>query len=407
MKSTKSRNTLTIGIVGYGSKDWIAGVNYIRSLLYANSLLSQTQQHTFHLFLHELYHDETDYQDVFKYVKSVETFDFYYGTTFATFKRVWQALWQAWLHREFPHSVKNNLPTLLRDTNCQIIFPANGFLTNGPSSVKTIGWIPDFQYKYYPEYFPNLLRKNLQTRRILRLSDLVIVSNECSKRDVQKFFPEYNHKIRVMPFSMWLGPEWKPRDYETAIQKYHVPRKYLIFPSQFWIHKNHRCLFEAITRLKQRGHNDIRLVCTGNLHDYRNPSYVRGLYTYIENQGLQENIQILGFLPRFDQIQLLRGAAAVVQPSLFEGYSALVDEAQSLGKKIYVSDIPMHREQEAEEFVFFNPYDPLDLADKLDSGWPVLNPGPDLDAERAALKNYKLRLRAFGSRFGEICTSIS
>lgn len=399
-------NALTVGIIGRGSKGWIAGVNYINSHLYANSLLSQAQHLTFHLFLHELHNDENDFEDVSQYADSVESFDFFYGARFATLSRLKQSLREAWLQRKFPHRIKNNLPALLRDTKCQIIFPANGLLSNGPSSVHTISWIPDFQYKYFPGYSPNPALENYHIKRTLKLSDLVIVNNECSKKDVQKYFPEFSHKIRVMPFIMWLGPEWKPRDYETAIQKYHLPRKYLIFPSQFWVHKNHRCLFEAIATVKQRGHNDIRLVCTGYPHDHRNPSFAKGLYSYIENHGLKENIQILGFLPRYDQIQLLRGAAAVVQPSLFEGYSALLDEAHSLGKEIFVSDIPMHREQQVEGFIFFDPYDPLDLADKLESGWPDLSPGPDLYAEKSALKNYTVRLRAFGNRFSEICYSI-
>lgn len=185
-----------------------------------------------------------------------------------------------------------------------------------------------------------------------------------------------------------------------------MPRKYLIFPSQFWVHKNHLCLFDAIATVKQRGHTNISLVCTGYPHDNRNPSYSQDLASYIECHGLQESIHILGFLPRYDQIQLIRGSAAVVQPSLFEGYSAIIDEAQSLGKEIFVSDIPMHREMQVEKTIFFDPYYPGDLAEKLESGWPNLNPGPDFYAESLSLRNYNKRMRAFGKRFREICYSV-
>ncbi|MGB2963320.1 MAG: glycosyltransferase family 1 protein [Anaerolineales bacterium] len=406
MVGIKNSNTLTVGLIGYGSKDWIAGVNYISSLMYANSLQSQTQQQTFHLFLHEHLSDETDYEDISQHTKSVELFDFSYGTTFSLLNRLRHFLRETWLQRKFPHSIKNNLPKLLQNTKCQIVFPANQILSNSPSSVKTISWIPDFQYKYFPEYFPNPARINYKIKRILRLSDLVIVSNECSKKDVQKYFPEFIHKIRLMPFTMWLGSEWKAQDYESVIQKYNLPRKYLIFPSQFWVHKNHLCLFDAIATVKQRGHTNISLVCTGYPHDNRNPSYSQDLASYIECHGLQESIHILGFLPRYDQIQLIRGSAAVVQPSLFEGYSAIIDEAQSLGKEIFVSDIPMHREMQVEKTIFFDPYYPGDLAEKLESGWPNLNPGPDFYAESLSLRNYNKRMRAFGKRFREICYSV-
>ncbi len=42
---------------------------------------------------------------------------------------------------------------------------------------------------------------------------------------------------------------------------------------------------------------------------------------------------------------LLRGAAAVLQPSRFEGWSTIIEDAKSLGKPIVASDIAVHREQ--------------------------------------------------------------
>ena len=41
----------------------------------------------------------------------------------------------------------------------------------------------------------------------------------------------------------------------------------------------------------------------------------------------------------------MRQSVAVLQPSLFEGWSTTVEEAKSIGKTILLSDIPVHREQ--------------------------------------------------------------
>ncbi|MFC1565372.1 glycosyltransferase [Candidatus Neomarinimicrobiota bacterium] len=368
--------------------------------------MSKSEQQIFHLFIKKNIHTKTDYEGVHEFTKSLRYYNFDYGYKLAQFRFLIKAIRKAAIHREKLGDIKNNLPKLLLDANCQIIFPANGLLTNGPSSIKKISWIPDFQYKYFPEYFPKVLRIEHHTKKILKLSDLVIVSNEYSKSDVLKYFPQYIHKIRVMPFTMWLGPEWETHDYENVIQKYHIPRKYLICPSQFWVHKNHMRLFKAIAILKKRNKNNIRLVCTGFKQDYRNPTYEKDLYSYIETQELQENIQILGLIPRQDQIQLFRGAAAVVQPSLFEGHSALLDEVHSLGKEAFVSDIPMHREQHARRFVYFDPYKSDDLADKLENRWQSLRSGPNLKKEQLALKKYYLRLDALIKQFREICNSI-
>jgi len=398
---------LTVGLIGTGSQEWIAGVNYISSLLYANSLLSQSEKNKFHLFLHEFTSPEDDYETVLQYAENIGKYGFHYGPDFPYLRRISQSLKRAWHEGKFPRRINNNLPELLIEAGCQVIFPANDFVRNGPASVKTISWIPDFQYKYYPENFPNLKRVNSNIKRVLRYSDLVIVSNKYSKENVQNFFPKYAHKTRVMPFTMWLGPAWNFSDYKNVIQKYNLPEKYLIFPSQFWVHKNHKRLFEAVRITIQRAHKDFLLVCTGYPNDHRTPAYMEELHSFIKEHDLQENILLLGLIPRFEQIQLLRGAAAMVQPSLFEGYSALLDEAQSLGKRVIVSDIPMHREQQFDNCIFFDPHDTLDLAQKLGDVWPSLLPGPEPDSEAAALTSYSSRLKSFGEKFRDICLSIT
>ena len=195
-------------------------------------------------------------------------------------------------------------------------------------------------------------------------------------------------------------------NHKRIIQKYKLPQKYLIFPSQFWVHKNHKRLFEAIAKIKHAGHADIHLVCTGYSTDHRYPQHVQKLLEYIDDSNIQNNLSILGFIPRKDQIQLLRSAAAIIQPSLFEGHSSTLVEAQSLGKLGFVSDIPMHRELCREGYIFFDPFNPEDIAGKIGMFWSDLSPGPDLDAEKLALEKYTIKMRIFGKGFSELCNSI-
>jgi glycosyltransferase involved in cell wall biosynthesis len=170
--------------------------------------------------------------------------------------------------------------------------------------------------------------------------------------------------------------------------QFQLPEKFLIFPSQFWIHKNHRVLFEAIRILRDRGFADICLVST--------------LQEQIQRLGLNAHIRILGLLPRQVQVQLFRRAAAVIQPSLFEGWSALVEDARTLGKRIYVSDIPVHREQQPANAVFFDPDRADELAESVARDWPDLKPGPDLVRESEAHVQHLCRALAFARAFHQI-----
>ena len=55
-------------------------------------------------------------------------------------------------------------------------------------------------------------------------------------------------------------------------------------------------------------------------------------------------------------------SAAVINPSLFEGWSTTVEEAKALDLNIILSDIPVHREQNPDRSIFFNARDPEQLA---------------------------------------------
>ena len=119
-------------------------------------------------------------------------------------------------------------------------------------------------------------------------------------------------------------------------------------------------------------------------------------------RGLQSQIRLLGLLARPTQIQVMRRSAAVVQASFFEGWSALVEDSRALGKRIFVSDIPVHREQEPADAVYFNPENAEELADLIEEHWPHLEPGPDLGREQRARDEQERLTRDFACRFVDI-----
>ena len=89
----------------------------------------------------------------------------------------------------------------------------------------------------------------------------------------------------------------------------------------------------------------------------------------------------MGLVPKFDQIQLMRRSIAVVQPSLFEGWSTLVEDARLLGKPMILSNLPVHLEQNPPYSAFFEVNSPEDLAKLLGDFWQNYHPGPDLEKE--------------------------
>ena len=91
-----------------------------------------------------------------------------------------------------------------------------------------------------------------------------------------------------------------------------------------------------------------------------------------------ESFRVLGSIPDHDLLGLMRNSVAILNPSLFEGWSTSVEEAKSLGKTVLLSDIAVHREQAPDLGVYFHPQDAEDLACKL---WSTLaDYDPNIDA---------------------------
>ena len=61
----------------------------------------------------------------------------------------------------------------------------------------------------------------------------------------------------------------------------------------------------------------------------------------------------------------MKNAIALIQPSLYEGWSTLVEEAKALNQFIILSDIPVHREQIDQNADFFDPFNAAELAGKI------------------------------------------
>jgi glycosyltransferase involved in cell wall biosynthesis len=270
----------------------------------------------------------------------------------------------------------------------------------GPWRVATAAWIPDLQYKHLPQFFS---REEIQNRErsltaIANHSPWVVLSSQASANDFRRFFPGASAKVQVMPFCTTATDDWYTQDPEAIACKHKVPDRFFLVCNQFWQHKNHKVVFEAMQVLRQQG---IRpsLVCTGAVEDYRRPGYAQEVRRMLEDLQIQDQVHLVGLLPRLEQIQLMRRALAVIQPSLFEGWSTVVEDCRVLAKTLALSDLPVHREQNPPRAYFFSPHSPHQLAEILAPWWSQLKPGPDWDGEQQALLQNRRDLENFGRQF--------
>jgi glycosyltransferase involved in cell wall biosynthesis len=221
-----------------------------------------------------------------------------------------------------------------------------------------IGYITDFQYAYYPHFFSSTSRNSIETnfKGIVESSKATIVNSQAVKSDIERFFPNANCKIFPLPFSASPNKNYLEQNNPQLADLYNLPSRYFLISNQFWFHKSHLTAFEAFAILINwlNTKKDISLICTG-VDSNPFSTYINSLKRRIGELGLNDRIYFLGYLPKKDQIQIMRGAIAVLQPTLFEGGpgGGAVYDAIAMGVPAIVSNIQVNLEIQNEDRIFF------------------------------------------------------
>jgi len=268
------------------------------------------------------------------------------------------------------------------------------------NKIATLYWIPDFQFMHLPDMYSKTAIKSLSQKYLqgIKNSSLVVLSSKTAQQDYFKFTPEYENKSRVLNFVAHIPENLYEVNPLQISSKYNIPEKFIYLPNQFWKHKNHMVVFEALRILKSKKIYPF-IVMTGNPVDSRNPLFFAEMMQKVSLWGLRDQIAFLGLIPHDHIYSLMRQSIFVLNPSFFEGWSTTVEEAKSVGKKVVLSDIPVHREQNPPRSEYFDPNQPQQFADLLAILWSQINPGPDYGLEDFAINAYPKRMKKFAEDF--------
>ena len=259
--------------------------------------------------------------------------------------------------------------------------------------IKLITWYADLQHKFYPEFFSKkkLFFREAKLRLLLKnSSDLVVSSN-----DVKSHFHKF-YKIRkqlhmhVIPFVSIID-DFDFENIKDLKDRYEIPKDYFMVSNQFYKHKNHIVVLKALTKIKEKGIRDIHIVMTGKMEHYNDPEFIIQLREEIALNQLEPYLSMLDVIPRQDQLCLMKHAKAVIQPSLFEGWSTVIEDAKSLQVPVLASNIEIHKEQLSDKGVYFDPYNENELADKL-STFPR-------NSSTLLYEKYENRVQDFAKKF--------
>lgn len=232
------------------------------------------------------------------------------------------------------------------------------------SYTKSIIWIPDFQYIYFPKLFSLKYKifKYINLKLYSKCAHKILLSSNTAKKDLRTISDIPNKKIEVNKFFFKVPSKDTLKKLSYLKKKYKLPDKYFYLPNQYWEHKNHKIVIEALKKINDK---KIFICSTGSKNDYRNPKYFFSLMKNLKKYKLENNYKYLGLVPYLDVMSLIYHSLATVNPSYFEGWSSTVEQADAYNKIIILSKIKVHFEQNPNNAYFFNPNNSTSLKNIL------------------------------------------
>lgn len=164
-------------------------------------------------------------------------------------------------------------------------------------------------------------------------------------------------RARLLPMPFAPAPQLfgrSSRDKSAVLSKYGLAEDYFFYPAQFWAHKNHVRILQALVSLARENHRPTVVFAGG---DQGNRDHVERL---VRSSGLKDQVRLLGFVPGEDMRGLYEGCRAVVMPTYFGPTNIPPLEAWLLGRPLIYSSL--FAEQVGEAAILVDPDDAEALA---------------------------------------------
>lgn len=197
-----------------------------------------------------------------------------------------------------------------------------------------------------------------------RHATLILVDSEIGRQHVIECYGDVadslSDKIRVLPF---IPPDYIYENKSKPCEAVSKVDKYFFYPAQFWTHKNHGRLLEAVKLLKERD-IIVNFIFVGSEQNNE-----RTVASQIAEYGLSGQINILGYVSNEEMVWLYRHARALIMPTLFGPTNIPQLEAFELGCPVATSRIYAIPEQVGDAALLFDPESVEEIADAMERLW--------------------------------------
>jgi glycosyltransferase involved in cell wall biosynthesis len=222
----------------------------------------------------------------------------------------------------------------------------------------------DLQHRTLP-WFPEVAAGGEWERRerlnalFLPRASLVLTGTEVGAQEVVRSYGVPRESIVLLPHPT-PGYALKPPPADGHYAARAPANPLIVYPAQFWPHKNHVALLHALAQLRSRHGIHAELALPGS--DKGNRGYCERV---VDELGLRDAVRFLGFVAVDQLVALYREAAALAYVS-FGGPENLPPlEAFALGCPVLAADVPGAQEQLGDAALLVDPRSPEAIADGL------------------------------------------
>src|SRR5262249_4173928 len=162
-------------------------------------------------------------------------------------------------------------------------------------------------------------RREYIFRNGTRHATLVLADSEVGKEDILDC---YGHEgitadqVKVLPFlpAYYLRVDIAKDERRRLREVYKLPERFVFYPAQFWPHKNHKRIVQALALLKERGKDVDAVFCGAHSGEIRNRTF-REVMTLARRLRVDKNIHYLGYVSDQDISAIYAEAKALIMPS--------------------------------------------------------------------------------------------
>jgi len=335
-------------IINFNPDKWLGGMYVIKNLIFCIKKFSNNNIKTVLIVKKDLTKKELK---IFKGLTIVKTNLFYNE---GLLKKIYNKIIVILLGNSYAYEQFFSIEKI--DVVSHINVFSTNLLFGKKSLVKSLSFIPDLQHIHLKKNFSfhKIFMRNLNIFLCGLYSSKILLSSSSAKKDIRKISKTAYKKSFLSKF-VFKCPEKKDISNIAILKKkYKFNTPYFYLPNQYWVHKNHEVVLKALKYIKHKfSLKKILIISSGSNEDHRNPDYIQKIKHYISKNNLKDCYHYIGVIPYKDVLSLMYHSIALINPSKFEGRSSTVEQAKSMGKKIILSNIPVHKEQKPRYSKYF------------------------------------------------------